>query len=70
MCNRFITSPPSDTAARDKEYKRLSEGVLAQVVLKADDIEIGGDAECRKMRKQIVDEANEIMKALDVVGTK
>jgi BAG domain len=70
VCQRFISSPPSDPVARDKEYKKLSESVLAQVVLKADVIDTEGNPECRAMRKQLVNEANEIMKALDVVGRR
>jgi hypothetical protein len=46
----------------------LSESVLAQVVLKADDIETNGDPECRRLRRRVVTEANDVMKALDVIG--
>ena len=63
-------NPPSDPRTRDLEYARLSESVLAQVVLKADNIEMEGDADARASRKQLVNEASEVLKRLDAVGKR
>ena len=61
----FIANPPVDPALREKEYKRLSEGILVQVVLKADEIETQGDMELRRVRKALVEDANALLKKLD-----
>ena len=66
-CEAFIANPPEDPAAREKEYKRLSEGVLVKVVLKADEIETQGDLELRRVRKRLVEDANALLKELDGV---
>ncbi len=66
-CTQFYLSPPSDSKARDTEYAKLSESVLAQVMLKADNIEMDGDTEARASRKQLVNEASEVLKKLDAV---
>ena len=67
-CERFIASPPSDPAAREKEYKLLSESVMREIVLQADGIESGGDPKLRKLRKGLVDDANALLKRLDARG--
>ena len=63
-------NPPSDPKNRDLEYAKLSESVLAQIVLKADNIEMEGDTDARAARKQLVNEASEILKRLDAVGKR
>lgn len=69
-CTQFIMNPPSDLKTRDLEYAKLSEGVMAQIVLKADNLEMEGDAEARASRKQLVNEATEVLKKLDAVGKR
>jgi hypothetical protein len=69
-CEQFITNPPSDPKTRDLEYAKLSESVMAQIVLKADNIETEGDTDARAARKQLVDEASDILKRLDVIGKR
>jgi BAG domain len=69
-CTHFITNPPSDLKTRDLEYAKLSESVMAQIVLKADNIEMEGDTEARVLRKQLVNEASEVLKRLDAVGKR
>lgn len=69
-CTQFILSPPADPKTRDLEYNKLSESVLAQIVLKADNIEMLGDSEARASRKQLVNEASEVMKRLDAIGKR
>lgn len=69
-CTQFIMNPPSDLKTRDLEYAKLSEGVMAQIVLKADNLEMEGDADARASRKQLVNEATEVLKRLDAVGKR
>jgi hypothetical protein len=63
-------NPPSDLKTRDLEYAKLSESVMAQIVLKADNIEMEGDTDARAARKQLVNEASDVLKRLDVVGKR
>ena len=67
-CTSFILNPPSDARSRDLEYRKLTESILAQVVLNADKIDVQGDPDARALRKQVVNEANEVMKRLDAIG--
>jgi hypothetical protein len=67
-CMQFIMNPPSDLKTRGLEYAKLSESVMAQIVLKADNLEMEGDADARASRKQLLNEANEVLKRLDAVG--
>jgi hypothetical protein len=69
-CEQFIKNPPSDPKTCDLEYRKLSESVMAQIVLKADNIEMEGDTDARAARKQLVNEASDILKRLDVVGKR
>jgi BAG domain/Ubiquitin family len=69
-CTQFIMNPPSDPKTRDLERAMISEGVMAQILLKADNIEIEGDREARVARKQLVNEVNATLKRLDAVGKR
>ncbi|RHZ45558.1 uncharacterized protein CDV56_102935 [Aspergillus thermomutatus] len=42
LCDSFITDPPTDKEVRNSEHKKLEETILAQVILKAQNIEISG----------------------------
>lgn len=61
----YIASPPSQAKFRDFEHKKLTETIMAQVMLKADGIEPEGDPEARNARKALVREAQETMRRLD-----
>ena len=67
-CDQFLLHPPFDAKLRDQEHKKLSELILAQVLLKADDIETEGDLQARTDRKKLVDEIYDMFKRLDAAA--
>ena len=67
-CVQFLLHPPLDPKVRDLEHKKLSESILAQVLLKADDIDMDGDVHARTDRKKLVVEINDMFKKLDAAA--
>ncbi|KAL2836349.1 hypothetical protein BJY01DRAFT_222031, partial [Aspergillus pseudoustus] len=67
LCNRYITDPPTDEKARDFEHKKLGEVILAQVILKADGIDIDSE-ETRNARRALIKEAQAALNSLDAVN--
>ncbi|KAL4911542.1 hypothetical protein BDW74DRAFT_9608 [Aspergillus multicolor] len=67
LCNRYITDPPQDEKARDFEHKKLGEFILAQVMIKADSIEVVND-ETRNARRALIKEAQSALNQVDAVA--
>ena len=65
LCDRYIRHPPSEPKEREKECKRLTESILAQITLKLDDVDLQGINEARTIRKGLVERANEVMRRCD-----
>ncbi|CRG85852.1 hypothetical protein PISL3812_02857 [Talaromyces islandicus] len=64
MCEAYITDTPTDAKAREYEHKRLSETILAQVILKADGID---SEEARTARRALIKEAQSWLTRIDEV---
>jgi len=65
MCEGFIANPPADSKDRSFEHKKLGETVLAQVILKADGIDVDGDEAARGARRALIKEAQATLNQLD-----
>lgn len=61
----FISNTPTDAKKRDFEYRRSSETILTQILLKLDVIDTEGDFEARMKRKELVKEVQSFLNDLD-----
>ncbi|CEJ54363.1 hypothetical protein PMG11_00681 [Penicillium brasilianum] len=68
LCDDYLANPPSDPKKREFEYRKLSETILAQVMLKADGIEPDGNETVRNARKALIREAQASLNRLDQAG--
>ena len=65
LCDEYVANPPSDPKKREFEYRKLSESILAQIMLKADGIEPDGNETVRNARKALIREAQANLNRLD-----
>ena len=66
----FIDNTPADTKKRDLEYRRNSETILTQILLKFDAIDTEGDTDARMRRKELIKEVQSFLNDLDVAAKK
>lgn len=66
----FISNTPADAKKRDLEYRRNSETILAQILLKSDAVDTEGDTDARMRRRELVKEVQSFLNDLDVAAKR
>jgi len=65
LCEAYVASPPADKTKREYEYKKITETILQQVLLKLDGVDSEGLDEARLKRKEIIREAQSWLNRMD-----
>lgn len=66
----FISNIPTDTKKRDFDYKRISETIMSQILLKSDAVETDGDTSARLRRKELVMEVQAFLRDVDAAARR
>ena len=66
----FISNTPVDEKKRDLDYRKISETILTQILLKSDSIETGADTDAKALRKTLANEVNGFLGDLDIAAKK
>jgi len=66
----FISDTPDETKQRDFEYNKISETILTQILMKSDAVDIEGDENAQRMRKELTREAQGFLDVLDAAAKK
>lgn len=67
-CREFVLFPPQGFTPREKEYRRLSESVMRNIIEAADAVEVGDDVLARRIRRDLIREAQELLHQIDRVS--
>ncbi|ROT34521.1 hypothetical protein SODALDRAFT_286362, partial [Sodiomyces alkalinus F11] len=65
LCEAFIREPPADKKKREDDHRRITETVMQHIILKLDEVEMNGDQEAKRWRKDIIMKVQRILKELD-----
>lgn len=66
LCLDYIKAPPAGEKKREEEHRKISESIMAQIVLKLDEVDTDGNPEIRTKRKALVKEVQDTLKKLDI----
>lgn len=67
LCVQYIQNSPAEQQERDFEYKRLSETIITQILMKLGGVETDSDQEARARRKELVKEVQSMLNKLDEI---